>query len=167
MANLQQCSRCKSTIDISFFGLNRKKEPYKTCDNCRNKNKNRVNEKQEKDSVIPVEEKETIDKYITDINHWDREEKRYVDEVNGDIRPLISNPRYVIVKRISESLSMECYMKYKHDPNIIKYIEDNIQIRNMGYKHPNEIMKQSGEHMLHTMFDDSSDDGDVWGGKKD
>jgi hypothetical protein len=37
MANLQQCSRCKSTIDISFFGLNRKKVPYKTCDNCRNK----------------------------------------------------------------------------------------------------------------------------------
>ena len=34
-----QCSRCKSIIDISFFGLNRKKEPYKTCDNCRNKNK--------------------------------------------------------------------------------------------------------------------------------
>ena len=32
---------------------------------------------------------------------------------------------------------------------------------------PNEIMKTSGEHMLHTMLDDSSDDGDVWGGKKD
>ena len=39
MANLRQCSRCKSTIDISFFGMNRKKEPYKTCDSCRNKNK--------------------------------------------------------------------------------------------------------------------------------
>ena len=39
MANLQKCSRCKSTIDISFFGMNRKKEPYKTCDNCRSKNK--------------------------------------------------------------------------------------------------------------------------------
>ena len=39
MANLQKCSRCKSTIDISFFGMNRKKEPYKTCDNSRSKNK--------------------------------------------------------------------------------------------------------------------------------
>ena len=37
MANLQKCSRCKSTIDISFFGMNRKKEPYKTCDTSRNK----------------------------------------------------------------------------------------------------------------------------------
>ena len=34
---LQTCSRCKSEIDISYFGMNRKKEPYKTCDNCRNK----------------------------------------------------------------------------------------------------------------------------------
>ena len=39
MANLKKCSRCKSEIDISYFGMNRKKEPYKTCDNCRNKNK--------------------------------------------------------------------------------------------------------------------------------
>ena len=37
MANLMKCSRCKSEIDISYFGMNRKKEPYKTCDNCRNK----------------------------------------------------------------------------------------------------------------------------------
>ena len=39
MENLRQCSRCKSNIDISYFGLNRKREPYKTCDNCRNKKK--------------------------------------------------------------------------------------------------------------------------------
>ena len=38
MANLQKCSRCKSTIDISLFGMNRRKQPYKTCDNCGNKN---------------------------------------------------------------------------------------------------------------------------------
>ena len=46
MANLQQCSRCKSTIDISYFGLNRKKNPYEMCDTCRNKHKqNNDNEK--------------------------------------------------------------------------------------------------------------------------
>ena len=39
MANLRKCPRCKSEIDISYFGMNRKKEPYKTCDNCRNKTK--------------------------------------------------------------------------------------------------------------------------------
>ena len=37
MANLRKCSRCKSEIDISYFGMNRKKEPYKTCENCRKK----------------------------------------------------------------------------------------------------------------------------------
>jgi DNA polymerase III alpha subunit (gram-positive type) len=37
MANLRKCTRCKSEIDISYFGMSRKKEPYKTCDNCRTK----------------------------------------------------------------------------------------------------------------------------------
>ena len=36
MANLQKCSRCKSEVDISYFGLNRKPQPYKTCETCRN-----------------------------------------------------------------------------------------------------------------------------------
>ena len=36
MANLQKCTRCKSTIDISYFGMNGKTEPYKTWHNCRN-----------------------------------------------------------------------------------------------------------------------------------
>ena len=37
MANLQTRSRCKSEVEISFFGLNRKMQPYKTCVNCRSK----------------------------------------------------------------------------------------------------------------------------------
>ena len=37
MANLRKCTRCKSEIDISYCGMSRKKEPYKTCDNCRTK----------------------------------------------------------------------------------------------------------------------------------
>ena len=32
-------ARCKSEVDISFFGLNRKKQPYKTCVTCRSKAK--------------------------------------------------------------------------------------------------------------------------------
>ena len=35
MANLQKCPRCKKEIDVSYFGLNRKKQPYKICVNCR------------------------------------------------------------------------------------------------------------------------------------
>ena len=36
---LRTCSRCHSTIDISYFSMSRKKERYKTCDNCRKKPK--------------------------------------------------------------------------------------------------------------------------------
>ena len=159
-----KCSKCKRKYkNETDFGNNRLGERYKTCVSCRTKNKNHVNTKKEEDSVIPIEEKETIDRYITDINHWDREEKKYVDEVNGDIRPLLSNPRYAIVKKISDGMRMECFMKYKHDLNIIKYIESNIQLRNMGYKHPIDLL---GEHMLHTMFESSSDEDDLRGGKR-
>ena len=38
MAELRKCSRCRSEIELKYFGINRKGEPYKTCDNCRNKN---------------------------------------------------------------------------------------------------------------------------------
>ena len=43
MTNLKRCSRCKSEIDISYLGMNRKKQPYETCDNCRSRtNKKRI-----------------------------------------------------------------------------------------------------------------------------
>ena len=35
MANLQTCSRCKSEVDMPYFGLNRNTQPYYTCDTCR------------------------------------------------------------------------------------------------------------------------------------
>ena len=37
MTNLLMCSSCRCTIDMSYFGLNRKHEHYKTCISCRNK----------------------------------------------------------------------------------------------------------------------------------
>jgi hypothetical protein len=40
MTELKKCSRCRSEIELRYFGTNRKGEPYKTCDNCRNKKKN-------------------------------------------------------------------------------------------------------------------------------
>ena len=36
MTELRKCSRCRSEIKITYFGINRKGEPYKTCDKCRN-----------------------------------------------------------------------------------------------------------------------------------
>ena len=39
MTELRKCSRCRSEIKITYFGINRKGEPYTTCDTCRNKKK--------------------------------------------------------------------------------------------------------------------------------
>ena len=33
---LRTCSRCKSTILLKYFEINRKGELYKLCNNCRN-----------------------------------------------------------------------------------------------------------------------------------
>ena len=55
MENLRTCSRCKSEVDLSYFGMSRKKEPYKTCDNCRYKNTNKQNIKATTVIAIDVE----------------------------------------------------------------------------------------------------------------
>ena len=36
---LIQCARCKSTMLVKYFSVNRKGNLYKTCDNCRHKRK--------------------------------------------------------------------------------------------------------------------------------
>ena len=38
MTELKKCPRCKSEIEVKFFGNNRKGEPYNTCNNCRSNN---------------------------------------------------------------------------------------------------------------------------------
>ena len=37
MANLQKCSKCKSEQELKYFSINKKGQPYKTCDTCRSK----------------------------------------------------------------------------------------------------------------------------------
>ena len=37
MTELMRCSRCKCTILLEYFSINRKGEYYKTCDKCRNR----------------------------------------------------------------------------------------------------------------------------------
>ena len=63
MANLRVCSRCKSNIDISYFGMSRKKEPYKTCNNCRPGFK--------KENKITINHYEIIDKELR--NEYEKE----------------------------------------------------------------------------------------------
>ena len=37
MTELRKCSRCRSVIELKYFGINRKGEYFKCCDKCRNK----------------------------------------------------------------------------------------------------------------------------------
>ena len=59
MANLRKCSCCKSEIDISYFGINRQKEPYTTRDTCRSN-------KQKKRDALKRTDVDFIDKCIND-----------------------------------------------------------------------------------------------------
>ena len=150
-----KCSdcRCKYKNDDTNiahdFGYNRLGEKFKTCVICRDKRKKKRNnsnkeEKQNSDKdEEEINDKEAVDKCIAEINYWGKAEKRYVDESDGDIISLSQNPRFNIVKNISDTIRMDSYTKYKDDPSIIKYIEDNIEIRNMGYKHPKDYVTET------------------------
>ena len=41
MTELRKCSRCRSVIELTYFGINRKGEYNKTCINCLDKKKER------------------------------------------------------------------------------------------------------------------------------
>ena len=96
------------------------------------------NDKEEHEEIT---DKEAVDKCIAEINYWDKKEKEFVDEYDGDIIKLSQNPRFNIVKNISDTIRMNCYIKYKNNPSIIKYISNKKEIRNMGYKQPKDYVK--------------------------
>ena len=60
---------------------------------------------------------------------------------------------------------MDAYIKYKDNPAILKHIAENIKIRAMGYKDPYEMVKPT-RHVIDQILDPSSDEDDIWGGKK-
>ena len=57
MAELQQCSRCKTNQEITNFSVNKRGQLYKTCDACREKRSGviRVPEKEKFIMVMDVE----------------------------------------------------------------------------------------------------------------
>ncbi len=57
MAELQNCSRCKTNQEITNFSVNKRGQLYKTCDTCREKKNNVI-------KVPEVIEEKEIEKYI-------------------------------------------------------------------------------------------------------
>lgn len=92
MANLQKCSKCKSEQDIKYFSINKKGQPYKTCDSCRNK---RVQSKTDKDVINntlklleqAAEQLQQIAKNDTDVS--DIENKSTTASTNDDEKYII------------------------------------------------------------------------------
>ena len=66
MATLQKCSKCKSEQEMKYFSINKKGQPYKTCDTCRNKRKCIQNKK-----VLPDTPAKRTFKYFISIDATD------------------------------------------------------------------------------------------------
>ena len=77
MSNLRTCARCKSNIDVSYFSLNRKKQLYKTCDNCRNP-------KKENDTSLLERINEARTYFINTIVNESKGSIKYIGQVNPD-----------------------------------------------------------------------------------
>ena len=147
MANLQKCSRCKSEIDISYFGLNRKKQPYKTCVNCRSK----------KSSGKPLitTDNENFDNIDIKINtfakllvHLDINRPRNDDVLNDPTKACelmyISNKRVEILKQIRK-LDTDTQMKVdlRYRELVAEYDNSLMHIR---------ILHLSGNEFLSTQI---------------
>ena len=65
MEGKQECSACKKTLPITSFSLKKGKEYYKTCDNCRNKVRNKKDteplNKENKDRGVKDNDKDIND----------------------------------------------------------------------------------------------------------
>jgi hypothetical protein len=108
MANLRQCSRCKSTIDISYFSINRKKEYYKTCDRCRSK--------RNKTSVISEEKNETDDnKHDLQNTINSCKDIKTQDEF---FNYYLNLPEMDFNKKFDEDLTLECIAPLNHSIHI-------------------------------------------------
>ena len=108
MANLRKCSRCKSEIDISYFGMSRKKEPYKTCDNCRDKKKQTQSNCASIHSNITTKEIEQMNKIKVKQIYECIESNA---DNNDDTCPTCSQGGYK--KHIPCSLPPDCMLCYK------------------------------------------------------
>ena len=62
-SNLKKCSRCCSTIMLEFYEKNRKGEYFKTCNNCRHKEKEYREENKEQITEYTQNKKEQFKQY--------------------------------------------------------------------------------------------------------
>ena len=69
-----------------------------------------------------------------------KRKKKLVDQYGGDIRLLIRNKRFHIIKKLSDKVKMDAYIKYKDNQAILKFIADSIKIKDMGYMEPHEMV---------------------------
>ena len=153
MSNLKKCSRCNSTLDKSHFGINRKKERYKTCNNCRGVTvtQNETNtisdiavieqeimkSYQDKLGIDPESrqhkvftEEEQIERYAKNIAFWQVLENEYDED---QMFKNITDLRWQYIKRMGGTVRMTTYEKFHNRTHVIEAI----------YKRTNQLLNET------------------------
>jgi hypothetical protein len=118
MTETKKCSRCGSTVELKYFELNRKGEPFKTCDRCRANKSKPVNFMNCDDDAVYdaiIDEFTSKGGYPT---HW-------------LVTKAIENAKHMSLDMLAE------YGEYNHEQ--MKAIWDNITNE--------DIIKQSGRNI--------------------
>jgi hypothetical protein len=118
MTETKKCTRCGSTVELKYFELNRKGEPFKTCDRCRNYKSKPVN-------FMNCDDDKVYDAIIDDFTS--KHEYPNYDKVNK----IIAENQEMPLQMIAE------YGEYNHEQ--MKAIWDNITNK--------DIIKQSGKNI--------------------
>jgi len=140
MSNLKTCSRCNSTLDKSFFGVNRKKQLYKTCVTCRGKPAKQTDTK--KNDVDQVEneiaelyrkefnidyrdtsfayfsEQEQIERYAANLAFWQRLKRQCGNDNLYNRRKYIEDMHGRLVSML--------FFKFAYRPQMFEAILDRL-----------------------------------------
>ena len=80
---LRTCSRCHSTILESYFGINKKGELYKVCDNCRNKTNAVRTKKREEikafNIIAKIELQNRLNMFKTSVKYFETGDMEFYD----------------------------------------------------------------------------------------
>ena len=131
MAMLQKCSRCKSTIDVSYFSISRKNEYFKTCDNCRTKSRESKAKQCQQLDVKPLKR--------TDTDFVDEEFESMKKQIDTDFTP---EPTPVIVFDVEHTGCSEAFVLqlswglYQRDGTLIKMKDYYLKPEGEIYIHP-------------------------------
>ena len=114
----KQCSRCHSIILLKYVGANRKGEPFKTCENCRN------HDKKYKDTHT-----EQIQEYRNSRTEYNKDYRELnKDSSNERQKQYYEDNKEKIAEHTATKISCECGLTHRLGVKQNIYNHRNIQI---------------------------------------